>query len=199
VIAAFLAVAVLVIVVPGPDTALTVRNTLLGGRRSGLFTAAGVAGGLVVWAVATSVGLAALLASSEPVFRAVKLIGAVYLIVLGVHTLLGALRHRAAALHAAGPRLPPAAALRQGAISNLTNPKMAVFFPALLPQFASDAPSLLLLGLLFSTLTLAWLSAYALAVARAGDLLRRPRIRRPLEAATGAVLVAFGLRLAASR
>jgi len=196
VIVAFLAVAVLVIVMPGPDTALTVRNTLLGGRRSGVLTAVGVAIGQVVWAVATGVGLTALLASSEPVFRAVKLIGAVYLVVLGLQALYHAWRYRAPVGRAEGPRLRPAAALRQGAVSNLTNPKMAVFFSALLPQFASDAPSLFLLGLLFSALTLAWLAAYAVAVARAGDLLRRPRIRRSLEGLTGAVLVAFGLRLA---
>jgi threonine/homoserine/homoserine lactone efflux protein len=198
VIAAFLAVALVVIVMPGPDTALTIRNTLLGGRRSGVFTAVGVASGQIVWVAATSAGLAALLASSEQVFRAVKLVGAAYLIVLGARTLWG-LRRRREATVVAGPQLSPVAALRQGAISNLTNPKMAAFFSALLPQFASDASTLLLLGLLFSALTVAWLSAYAVAVARAGDFLRRPRVRRTLEAVTGAVLVAFGVRLASSR
>ena len=76
---------------------------------------------------------------------------------------------------------------------------MAVFFTSLLPQFGSSFWSLLALGLVFCSLTLAWLSAYSFAVARAGDLLRRPRIRRPLDALTGTLLVAFGLRLAAER
>ena len=80
---------------------------------------------------------------------------------------------------------------------------MAAFFPALLPQFVPSGdgafPALLALGLLFSLLTFAWLSAYAAAVARAGDVLRRPRVRRALEAVTGAILVALGVRLATER
>ena len=204
----FLAVAAVVIATPGPDTALTIRSTLLGGRRAGVFTALGVASGQAVWTIATSVGLAALLAASEPVFRAVKLVGAAYLVYLGAQALLAAIRMRGerapvAAGEAGVPRLPPAVALRQGLISNLTNPKMAAFFPALLPQFvpAGDAAfaALLLLGLLFSALTLAWLTGYAFVVAKAGDFLRRPRIRRALEALTGAVLVALGIRLATER
>jgi threonine/homoserine/homoserine lactone efflux protein len=90
-------------------------------------------------------------------------------------------------------------AFRQGVISNLGNPKMAVFFTSLLPQFGSSFPALLALGLVFSTMTLAWLSGYAAAVAKAGDVLRRSRVRRALDAATGTVLVALGLRLATER
>ena len=97
-----------------------------------------------------------------------------------------------------------AAAYGQGLLSNLGNPKMAAFFTSLLPQFApggGDASflGLLALGLLFCAMTLLWLSAYAVAVARAGDVLRRTGIRRALDAVTGAVLVAFGLRLATER
>lgn len=202
---AFLVVAAIVIVTPGPDTALTIRNTLLGGRRAGVFTAVGVAGGQATWTVATAVGLATVLAASEPAFRAVKLLGAAYLVLLGAQALYVALRGHAGepAAEARAPRLAPPVALRQGLISNLTNPKMAAFFPALLPQLASadDATflALLVLGLLFSTMTLVWLTLYALAVARAGDVLRRARVRRLLEAAMGAVLVALGLRLATER
>jgi threonine/homoserine/homoserine lactone efflux protein len=84
-------------------------------------------------------------------------------------------------------------------LSNLGNPKMAVFFTSLLPQFAASFASLLALGVLFCSFTLAWLTAYAVAVARAGDFLRRPVIRRALDLVTGAALVALGLRLAADR
>ena len=204
----FLAIAAVVIATPGPDTALTIRSTLLGGRRAGVFTALGVASGQAVWTIATSVGLGALLAASEPVFRAVKLVGAAYLVYLGAQALLAAIRMRVerapvAAGEAGVPRLPPLVALRQGLISNLTNPKMAAFFPALLPQFvpAGDAAfaALLLLGFLFSALTLAWLTGYAFVVAKAGDFLRRPRIRCALEALSGAVLIALGIRLATER
>lgn len=205
-VAAFFAVAVVVIVTPGPDTALTIRNTLLGGRRAGVFTAVGVASGQATWTVATSAGIAAVLAASEPVFRAVKLIGAAYLVFLGAQALYAALRRRVARnaeVDVSARRLAASLALRQGVISNLTNPKMAAFFPALLPQFAPAGEAafaaLLLLGLLFSSMTLVWLTAYAFAVAKAGDVLRRPRIRRLLEAATGAVLIALGLRLATER
>src|SRR5207302_728996 len=93
-------------------------------------------------------------------------------------------------------RLTAGGAVRQGALSNLGNPKMLVFFMSLLPQFGRSFPALLALGLLFCALTLAWLSAYAVAVARAGDFLRRRGIRRAIEGLTGAVLVALGVRLA---
>ena len=202
---AFLAVAVVLIVTPGPDTALTIRNALLGGRRAGLSTALGVSSGQAVWALATSVGLAALLAASEPVFVALKLAGAAYLVYLGLHSLWSAVRRSPHPLPEGAPpggRLAPRAAYRQGVLSNLGNPKMAVFFTSLLPQFTSGSPAfagLLALGLVFSLLTLVWLAAYAVAVARAGRLLRRPVVRRTLDAVTGAVLVALGLRLGAER
>jgi threonine/homoserine/homoserine lactone efflux protein len=200
-VAQFLAVSAIVIVTPGPDTALTIRNTLLGSRRSGIFTALGVVTGQATWALATAVGVAALLAASEPAFTAVKLAGAAYLVFLGGQALSAAVRHRPrASVHGPSRRLPAGLAYRQGVISNLGNPKMAAFFPALLPQFAPDGgasfPALLALGLVFCSLTFVWLSAYAVAVARAGDFLRRSSIRRVTEAVTGAVLVALGVRLA---
>jgi threonine/homoserine/homoserine lactone efflux protein len=203
-LAAFVGVAVLVIVTPGPDTALTIRNTLLGGRPAGIATALGVVSGQAVWALATSVGLVALLLASEPAFAAVRIAGAAYLIFLGLQALVAAFRPGGNG-RVAEPRrdLPTRTAVRQGLISNLGNPKMAAFFPSLLPQFvpAGDPTflPLLLLGLIFCSLTFVWLSAYAVVVARAGDLLRRSRVRRAMEAVTGAVLVALGLRLAAEQ
>jgi threonine/homoserine/homoserine lactone efflux protein len=194
---AFLGVAIVVIITPGQDTALTVRNTLGGGRRAGVRTAVGVVMGQAVWALAASVGVAALLVASEPAFVALKVAGAAYLIFLGAQSLLAAVRRRAPA-HAPRPA-PAGRELRQGLLSNLANPKMAVFFTSLLPQFGDSFAVLLALGLLFCSLTLAWLSAYAFAVARAGDVLRRPRVRRAIDAVTGLALVALGLRLANAR
>jgi threonine/homoserine/homoserine lactone efflux protein len=193
---AFLGVAVVVIVVPGQDTALTVRNTLAGGRRAGVRTAVGVVCGQAVWALAASAGVAALLVASEPAFVALKVAGAAYLVYLGGRALLAAVRRRLdgqEVAHASGGR-----ELRQGLLSNLGNPKMAVFFSSLLPQFGDSFLVLLGLGLLFCALTLTWLTAYAFAVTRAGDLLRRPRMRRSLDAITGTALVALGVRLATS-
>jgi threonine/homoserine/homoserine lactone efflux protein len=202
---AFVGVAALVIVTPGPDTALTVRNALLGGRRAGVATAAGVALGLAVWTAAASVGLAALLVTSEPAFVAVKLAGAAYLVLLGLQTLVHAWRGRP--VEAAGERdagrLRPGVALRQGLLNDLGNPKIAVFFTTLLPQFAPPHgpafATLLAFGLIFCAMTFAWLCAYSAAVARAGDLLRRPRLRRAMDAAMGAALIAVGVRVAVER
>ena len=200
-LASFVAVGALVIVTPGQDTALTIRNTFLGGRRAGVFTAAGVSGGQAMWALATSVGLAAVLAASEPAFVALKLVGAAYLVWLGLHSLHAAWRGPAhVARRSTGEGgLQPRVACRQGVLSNLGNPKMAVFFTSLLPQFAVSFAGLLALGVLFAAMTFGWLTAYATMVARAGDALRRPAIRRSLDAVTGVVLVALGLRLATER
>ncbi len=201
---AFVGVAALVIVTPGPDTALTMRNALLGGRGAGVATAAGVVAGLAVWTVAASVGLAALLVASEPAFVALKLVGAAYLAFLGVQSLVHAWRGRPREDRPrAGPRLVPRAAWRQGLLNDLGNPKIAVFFTTLLPQFApAHGPafaSLLGFGLLFCAMTFAWLCVYSVVVARAGRALARPRIRRALDAVMGVVLVALGVRVAAER
>ena len=203
---AFLGISILVIATPGPDTAMTIRNALLGGRAGGIATALGVAVGQAIWALATSAGMVALLVASEPVFQTVKLAGATYLVYLGVQALIGALRPgRTVDAMAATPvqRLRPVRAFRQGVISDLGNPKMAVFFSSLLPQFVPAGDTMLLglvlLGLVFCLMTLAWLVLYAVVIARAGDVLRRPRVRRAVEGVTGAVLIALGLRLAAEQ
>jgi threonine/homoserine/homoserine lactone efflux protein len=199
-LAAFLAVAAIVIVTPGPDTALTIRNTLMGGRRAGIFTAVGVSSGQATWTLASAAGIAALLAASEPAFLAVRIAGSAYLIWLGLQAILAAVRGRRKETPVTGSRpLEPRRALRQGLLSNLGNPKMAAFFPSLLPQFAHSFSALLALGFLFCAMTLVWLTVYAVAVARAGDFLGRTSVRRAIEAATGAVLVALGLRLATER
>jgi threonine/homoserine/homoserine lactone efflux protein len=197
---AFVAVSAVVICTPGQDTALTIRNTLAGGRRSGVATAGGVALGQAVWTIAASAGVVALLSASELVFRAVKLAGAAYLVYLGLQSLWAALRRHA---HESNVRtsapLSPRRALRQGVLSNLGNPKMAVFFASLLPQFAPEGSAsfaaLLALGFLFCTMTFAWLAFYATAVARLGRLLTGS-VKSTLDAVTGLVLIALGLRLA---
>jgi len=188
---AFLLVAIVVIVSPGPDFALTVRNTLVRGRRGGLQTATGVVAGQLVWEVATVAGLAALLIASRPAFLALRLVGAAYLVWLGVEALRAAWRGapvRARRAHGTSPFV-------QGLASNLGNPKMAVFFSSLLPQFGTSFAELAGHALVFSALTLVWL----VLVARAGAALRVPAVRRALDAVSGVVLIAFGGRLAAGR
>jgi threonine/homoserine/homoserine lactone efflux protein len=204
---AFLGISALVICTPGQDTALTIRSTMLGGRRGGIFTALGVSTGQAIWALAASAGVVAILLASEPLFLALRLAGAAYLILLGAQSLWAALRShteaRAIAGRGSSRRLTPVKAYRQGVVSNLGNPKMAAFFTSLLPQFAPQDGSAFLtlfaLGIVFSLMTLAWLTGYAFAVARASRLLQRPRVRRLLDGITGAALVALGLRLATER
>ena len=197
---AFLGVSIVVIVTPGPDTALTVRNTVLGSRRTGLLTALGVATGQAVWTLAAAAGIAALLVASEPAFLAVKFAGAAYLVWLGVQSLRAALRRtdppRSHATARAPRTMTATTAYRQGVVSDLGNPKMAAFFTSLLPQFNTSFAGMLALGLVFCLITFAWLALYATAVTKAGEVLRRPRIRRTIDALTGAVLIGLGVRIA---
>jgi threonine/homoserine/homoserine lactone efflux protein len=199
---AFLGVCALVICTPGPDTALTIRNSIVGGRRGGVRTAAGIAAGQLVWTVAASIGIAGLLQASQPVFVALKIVGAAYLVFLGAQLIVAAVRGRKskAERDIRSAELGPWSAVRQGFISNLANPKMAAFFLSLLPQFVR-APSgsfaiLIPLGLVFCLMTFGWLSMYAVVLDRVGPFLQRSRLRRTLDAVTGTVLVAFGFRLA---
>ena len=204
---AFLGIAAVVICVPGPDTVLTIRNVLTGHRRSGIATAAGVATGQAVWTVAASVGIAGLLLASAPAFQAVRWAGATYLIFLGLRSLWSAIRGDTRTGQAAdhnrrfSAQLTPSRAFRQGLLSNLTNPKMAAFFLSLLPQFVSAGSGSLIeslqLGVVFCLMTFVWLSAYAVLLDRIGEALRRGPVKRLLDAVAGAVLVGFGIRLAA--
>ena len=203
-ILAFFGVAVLVIVTPGPDTALTIRNALLGGWSAGMATAAGVVTGQAIWAFGTSVGIVGLLVTSEPLFVAVKLLGAGYLVFLGVQSIRAALARTLWRESFPGRvrrrDLSPCRAFHQGVVNDLGNPKMAAFFTSLLPQFVPSRDvsfaTPMALGLVFCIMTLLWLMLYAGVVARLGEVLHRPAIRRALEGLTGVVLVGLGIRLA---
>ncbi|WP_239071573.1 LysE family translocator [Amycolatopsis sp. SID8362] len=196
----FVAVAALVIVTPGPDTALTIRNTLAGGQRAGTLTGVGVALGQLVWTAGTSLGVLGALLASERAFTLLKLVGAGYLAYLGLHSIRAAFRPGTPAGSVAVAPVPASRAVRQGLVNDLANPKMAAFFASLLPQFVSgDARAgiqMLALGSVFSLMTFAWLACYAFALGRFRDVLRRGRVRRVLDAVAGGVLVAFGIRLA---
>ena len=196
---AFLGVSLLVICTPGQDTALTIRNTLLGDRGAGIATAAGVALGQATWSIATSAGLVVVLAASAPLFFAIRIAGAAYLIYLGGRSLYGAIFQRDRPAASASPQ-STRSALFQGFVSNLSNAKMVAFFISLLPPFAGPHPSfviLLALGLNFCLLTFVWLVGYAVAVERLSGWLRRSRVRRALDGLLGAVLVALGARVGA--
>ena len=203
---AFVAVAAVVIIAPGPDTVLVTKNALLHGRPAALGTSLGVNMGLFVWTLAAAFGVSAAVRASAFAFTALKLVGACYLAWLGLQALWAALRRDQVAL-AGGPgerrRLGVLGGFRQGLFSDLANPKIAVFFTGLLPQFVSSRHSVLgpflLLGCLFVAMTLVWLCGYALVAVRVSAVLTRPRVKAAIDGLTGAVLVAFGVRLALER
>lgn len=201
---AFLGLSVMVICTPGPDTALTVRNAVTGGRSGGAWTAAGVASGQLLWTVAASAGIASVLRASQPAFLALKLVGAAYLLYLGAQSLRAAWTRNARSVDVRTPtRRIRSRAYRQGLFNNLANPKMVAFFIALLPQFvptggghAAALVAFLGLGLLFCLLTFGWLFAYSVLIAKGRRLVERPRVRRALDVAAGCTLIGFGVRLA---
>jgi RhtB (resistance to homoserine/threonine) family protein len=191
-------------IVPGPDFAMVVRNTVLSGRVSGMWTAIGIGLGIVVWVVATSIGLAALLAASALAFTVVKLVGAAYLVYLGVRSIRTAIKERrkpAAEIQLDRP-MGHWAAFRSGLLCNLLNPKAVVLFTALMPQFlVGEGSQAVLIGEL-AAVGMAVVGLFYVALANLIGLFRsvleRPRVRAWLNGVTGAVMVAFGLRVAAN-
>ncbi len=199
----FIGVAAIVIVVPGPDTAVVTKNVLVHGRRTALGTSLGVSAGLALWTLAAALGVSSVLRTSEVAFTALKLIGAVYLTWLGAQALRAAGRAAAGNSDANPAASRPMGALggfRQGLFSDLANPKIGVFFASLLPQFVDPGHAVLLpfmaLGAVFVLMTVVWLGAYCLVAARAAQTLQRPRVKAALDRVTGVVLIAIGLRLA---
>ncbi|MEU4419332.1 LysE family translocator [Actinoplanes sp. NPDC024001] len=188
---------------PGPDFAVVVRRSVVAGRLHGMAAAAGIAAGVFVWSVAAAMGVAALLATSAVAFTVVKMAGAAYLLWLGVSALLAARRGGGALDPVAGPRAEARVrvSFRDGLLCNVLNPKAGVFFVAVLPQFmpaGGTAADVLLLSLVAVVITIAWFTVVAHLVAALRRFLSRPAVRRSLDAATGAVMIALGLRLAAS-
>jgi threonine/homoserine/homoserine lactone efflux protein len=239
----FIGVAALLTITPGSDMALVTRNALTRGRRAAWLTSLGICLGCLMHAIASSAGLSAILSRSAEAFQIVKLIGAGYLIFLGVRTLAeveqASSRQRRLSSRrglAVEPKdmparkraLPPERPLHtlqpmsmqstdqhcggsslhfyaahpfsEGLLTNILNPKVALFYLTFLPQFIAPGEPVLkksiLLASVHITMGLAWLTAYAAFVDRLGRVLSRSRVKRRMEALTGAVLIALGLRLA---
>lgn len=185
---------------PGPDFAVVVRRSALQGRAAGMAAATGVATGVFVWAVAAAAGVAALVATVPVVLTTIRYAGAAYLAYLGIRALLAAARPAADGL---APE-PGAAggAFRDGLLCNALNPKAAVFFLALVPQFLPAHPGTadtLTLSVLAVVVTLAWFFTVANLVAVFRRLFARSRVRRTLDGLSGAALLGLGARLALVR
>lgn len=203
---AFTAVCVAITLTPGLDTALVTRNVATGGRRAGQLTALGASSGLFVHAGAVALGVSAILLRSAFAFQAIKAAGAVYLLLLGVLALWGSRKRGATAgvtgVAARRGRLPsPGSPYAQGLLTNLTNPKAALFFLTFLPQFLSGGGGsvlgeALLLATIPFALNIVWLSLYAALLGRFVHLLRRPAVQRFQERLLGLIFIGFGVRLA---
>jgi threonine/homoserine/homoserine lactone efflux protein len=199
----FLAFAVVLVLIPGPDFAVVTKNTLAGGIRRGRFTALGVCTSNAVQGAVAVSGLSALVVRAQPVFEAIKWAGVCYLAYLGIQSLRSAFRGEYQPLTAGEEPGRTAGAFggwRQGFLSNITNPKVLVFYLAVLPQFLrpGTAPAwLLVFAWSHALLSLLYLTALTAFLHQARGLLARRRVRRGMEATTGAILLGFSARLAA--
>ncbi|GGF33614.1 threonine efflux protein [Williamsia phyllosphaerae] len=198
--AAFLGLVALLTLLPGPDTAVAIKNTLQGGRRRGGWCLFGISTASVVQSTAAAAGLGVLIVTVEPLFLTIKYVGAAYLLFLAVQALRSARRGEYSDdTTPSGGSSSAVAGWRQGFISNICNPKVIAFYLAVLPQFLGTEPTLTAIAVYAVTFPLigtAYLAVIIHGVHRAREVFTRRRIRRTMDAVTGAALVAFGLRLA---
>ncbi|NRN70153.1 Lysine transporter LysE [Kibdelosporangium sp. 4NS15] len=197
---AFMGVVLLAAMAPGPDFIIVTRHAAVSGRRAGVAAGLGIASGVFVWAVVAAFGVAGLLAASAVAFTVVKLVGAAYLGYLGIKALIGAWRRgERVQVDAHLATVRALVAFRQGLITNLLNPKCAVFFVALMPQFLSSTPhtgETLLLSALAVIVTAVWFTVLANIVGVLKRFFTSARVRKVLDSITGTILVAFGVKIA---
>jgi threonine/homoserine/homoserine lactone efflux protein len=201
---AFLGLAFLLTITPGADTALVTRNTLARGRMAAMVTALGIGLGCLTHATLSALGLSAVLARSAAVYDAVRWVGAAYLLYVGITGLRGVLRGAGGTRVEAAAR--PAGAARsfgEGLLTNLLNPKVAIFYLSFLPQFVTGSDWVLgkslELASIHVAMGIAWLSLYAWLLDSLGAWILRPRVRAYLEGVTSGVLIVFGAKLALDR
>jgi threonine/homoserine/homoserine lactone efflux protein len=202
-ILAFLGVALIVTITPGPDMALVTKHALASGRPAAYRATFGITTGLVTWAFLSAAGLAAILTASATAFTILKVAGGIYLVVIGLQAIWEARHGGAEGQDApASSLISGGSAFRQGLLSNLLNPKVGIFYTSFLPQFISPGEPVLATSALLAGMHLAmgivWLAGYIQLVVSAGAVLRRPNVRAWLNRVSGSILVGLGLRLAVS-
>jgi threonine/homoserine/homoserine lactone efflux protein len=204
---AFLSIAALLTIIPGADTALVTKNALSRGRTAAFFTTFGICLGCLCHATASALGLSVVLRESARAYEWVKLAGAAYLVYIGARSLWASRNNPKMDLAntptASGADAGWLRSSSEGLFTNLLNPKVALFYLTFLPQFIAPGESVLRKSLFLAgihvLMGLVWLCSYAMLLHRMSSVLSRPAVKRKLEALTGAVLVAFGLRLALER
>ena len=200
---AFVGVAALLAIIPGADMALVTKNVLTLGRRRAMATIAGICAGCVIHATASALGLSAILATSATAFNIVKTLGAGYLIWIGVQSIRESRRAVAPTRTTDDSRRAGFGPFLQGFLTNVLNPKVAIFYLTFLPQFISPGEPVLRRSFFLASIHIVvgfvWLAAYAWFIDRIGAVLTRPRVKMSLERVTGGILVALGARLAWER
>jgi threonine/homoserine/homoserine lactone efflux protein len=196
----FTLAATLIVLLPGPDTLVVVRNLIRSGRRTAALTVLGVLSGLTIWVVTAALGLAALLRASRDGYTALRLVGAVYLVWLGVTSFRARAATHADDINVKSPGNLLGVGYRAGFATDLLNPKVGVFFVTFLPGFVPPGHPVgstsLLFGAIFVIETAAYFALLLLLASRITGWMTQPAIRRRLDRATGLVLIGFGIRLA---
>ena len=204
-ISVFLVMCILLIILPGPDTAIATKNTLTVSRKGGFQTIIGSCCGLLIHTCAAVIGLSAIIVKSAYIFAVLKYVGAVYLCYLGIKTLwtLRTIRTQSPVVDDVGSiehKYSHQSCFKQGFLTNVTNPKVAVFFLTFLPQFVDGNSGtffpFLIMGLIYTALTMLWFIFYVYLLDRISAFMKKPSTKAVIEGLTGAILIAFGIKLA---
>jgi threonine/homoserine/homoserine lactone efflux protein len=196
----FTLASVLIVLLPGPDTLVVLRNLIRGGRRTAALTVTGVLSGLTVWVATAALGLVAVLDASESAYTALRIVGACYLLWLGIQTLRTHLAPEMLTVEPGTSRRWLGGGYSAGLVTDLLNPKVGVFFVTFLPGFVPSGTSVgaasLAFGAIFVAETALYFAVLLFVAGRITRWMRDPKIRRRLDWATGTVLIGFGVRLA---
>lgn len=193
---------IFLIILPGPDTAIATKNTLTVGRMGGLKTALGTCCALLIHTSAAVLGLSAIIVKSALLFSVFKYVGAVYLIYLGVKTLWSLKKKEEAASVEMNTKkqFENTSCFKQGFLTNILNPKVAVFFLTFLPQFVESGSNtfmpFLLMGITYTVLTSIWFLLYVYLINQISAFMKRPKAQNIIEGVTGTILIGFGIKLA---
>ncbi|WP_164513251.1 LysE family translocator [Thiosocius teredinicola] len=195
---AFTLVAVVLAVTPGADTMLVMKNGIRSGSGAGWATTFGVLAGTLIHAVISALGISVVVAQSEALFHSIKLLGALYLVWLGIQALRSSGRTQAS--QNVGGRLAIRGAFKEGLITNVLNPKVAIFYVAFLPQFISPGDPVLakslLLACIHNLLSLIWLGSLVLVISQGKRWAQQQNVQAWLSRVSGVILVGLGVRLA---
>ncbi|OMF60043.1 lysine transporter LysE [Paenibacillus sp. FSL R5-0490] len=196
----FLILSLFVVMSPGIDTALITKRTISDGRTDGYKMGLGITAGSLVHTFAAAFGLSAILMQSAAAFEVIKFAGAVYLIYLGLSSFISMKKKKNADLETEVKSDMKKSAFKQGLLSNVLNPKVAMFFLTFLPQFVKAGENaqqqLIIMGIIYTLLSIFWFFLYVYFINYMREWLMSPKVQRVMEKATGVVLIGFGLKLA---